>query len=382
MMRVVGFHCFSQIALFRSSILPITCLLLVVSFAYFFVSCESPHRTDSAYQVITFSDSDVPRTFRLQGHKFAFEELIFPTQLLKVDCLLVIGDRDVSQLIHVVDPGGGRYIRKMGKFGDGPGESGTISEFLTGHEKGTFWTRSGRAKQLSFYNIADTGKLSNKQIRQEGDFFLAVNTAWASDTSLLTTRADGDEQFVEYSLDGKFIRSWGSWRSLVDRSDLPVSVISAIHQGVLKASSDRSSFLFVCRNRDLIEFLQKGSGSIISIRGPENTMPKFTIDYSAGYPMPVLERHRKLFYQTGFIGRDFIYALYAGNYTTDISKRSVYNETIYVFNHRGAVQARLLLNYSVYDITVDEARGKIYGLTFDAEPNLVEFDLPLLNNLE
>lgn len=350
-------------------------LSFILLLAIWSTSCNQKGGPD--YRIVSFSDFDILATHELRGRKHSYKELVFPVNLLLVDSLLVISERESSRLIHVIDPYQGRYLKSIGRFGDGLGESGSIAYFLPGKTPKVFWTYNAERKEISCYNLSDSSGLPLQQIRQGGDFLLAVEVAWASDSTVLTTLADGDEKFIEFSIKGKRLRSWGSWRTMINQSDVPASVISSVHQGTLRASLNGNFFLLACRNRDLIEVLDRASGTITSIRGPDNNMPKFKIDYSAGYPMPVLERNRRLYYHDGFFGSEYIYVLYSGNYTTDIRERSDYNRVIYVFNYKGAVVARFLMDYSVYNVVVDEESGKIFGLTFDAEPNLVEFDLPM-----
>jgi TolB-like 6-blade propeller-like len=332
------------------------------------------------YRVITFSDEEVPNRIFLRGRKFSFEEIFQPENILYLDDgLLIIGDRYEKSMIHLIDIGSHRYVRKYGKFGEGPGEIVSVSDLLPGHAPGSFWVYSARGKQLSEFNVRDTSALAVHQIRQEGDFFLAAEMAWSSDSTVMTTRTDGNEKLVEFSLDGKVINTYGSWRGMIGNEKTPSSIISSLHQGNLVSSRDKSVFLKTCVQRDLLEIFNKKTNETISIRGPENKMPKFTIDYSAGYPMPVVGKNFQLFYGNGFLGREFAYCLYSGQFTETLAKLGDYNKKIYVFNLQGIIQAVLELDHSLYNFTIDEEHKRIYGVTYDRDPNIVEFDLPKIN---
>jgi hypothetical protein len=332
------------------------------------------------YHVITFSDKDVPIRIPLIGHKYAFKEITMPTRILLVNGLAVVGDRNERSLIHLIDITNNRYIREYGKFGEGPGEIRSVSDMFPGHSPGSFWSHSNSGKRLSEFNVNDTSALAVHQIRQEGDFFLAAEMAWSSDSTLMTTRTNGDEKFVEFNLDGKVINTYGSWRGMIGNETTPSSIISSLHQGSLVSSQDKSVFLKTCIQRDLLEIFNRKINKTISIRGPENIVPKFKIDYGAGYPMLDMGgKDFQLFYGNGFVGKEFVYVLYSGKTVMEIESGDEYNKKIYVFNLEGTVQAVFELDHSLYNFAVDEKNHKIYGVTYDRDPNIVEFDLPNSN---
>lgn len=194
----------------------------------------------------------------------------------------------------------------------------------------------------------------------------------------MTTRTNGEEKFVEYNTDGKVVNAYGTWRGMIGNDDTPASIISSLHQGTLSSSPDHSVFLMTCIQRDLIELFDRKTQKIISIRGPENKTPNFSIDYTPGYPMPVVDKNRQLYYTSGFFGKDYIYVLYCGKFTSELMKSGDYNRKIFVFDLSGNVKAMFELDHSLYNFTVDEQDKKIYGVTYDQDPNIVEFDLPMI----
>lgn len=331
------------------------------------------------YRVVTFSDEDVPVRIPLVGRKYAFEEIFVPESILLVNGMLVIGDRYDKSMIHLIDVANNRYIRKYGKSGEGPGEMGPVSNLLLGNSAGSFWAYSGNVKRLSEFNVNDTSVLASRQILQQGDFYQAFEITWSSDSTLMAIRTDGEEKFVEFNINGKIINTFGSWNGMIDE-EAPHNIIISLHQGSIVSSPDKSIFLKTCVQRDLIEIFRRKTRDIISIRGPENKIPKFTIDFSAGYAMPVMGKNFQLFYANGFIGSEFIYCLYSGQFTEDLAKWGDYNKKIYVFSPEGVIKAVFELDHSLYNFTIDEKRNKIYGVTYDRDPNIVEFNLPKINN--
>ena len=197
---------------------------------------------------------------------------------------------------------------------------------------------------------------------------------WASDTSLMVSMVDGNDKYLEVSLQGDTLNTFGTWDSMLDRKDIPYNVISSIHQGEIMASPDKSKFIVAGRIRDYIDVLDKVSGRILSIRGPVDEIPEFEVDYSQGYPMAAVLSDRVSYFGS-FAGENLIYALYIGKDYKIISDFNNLNR-IFVFDYKGNIVNQYTLDYPLASFTVDEENGIIYGLTIDQNPNVVAFKIP------
>jgi len=197
---------------------------------------------------------------------------------------------------------------------------------------------------------------------------------WASDTSLMVSMVDGNDKYLEVSLQGDTLNTFGTWDNMMDRQDIPYNVISSIHQGEIIASPDKSKFIVAGRIRDYIDVLDKVSGRILSIRGPVDVIPEFEVDYSQGYPMAAVLSDRVSYFGS-FAGGNLIYALYIGKDYKFISDFNNLNR-IFVFDYKGNIVNQYTLDYPLTSFTVDEENGIIYGLTIDQNPNVVAFKIP------
>ena len=106
---------------------------------------------------------------------------------------------------------------------------------------------------------------------------------------------------------------------------------------IIKAYEKRiAGFLFA---RDYPEILQRETGRIISVRGPAQDMPNFEVDYSLGYPMVVFDFSFRSTHYTGLsVEKKFIYTLYSGEKTEDISKKGKFPQTVLVFDYDGHIK--------------------------------------------
>ncbi|PSL02669.1 hypothetical protein CLV48_109139 [Cecembia rubra] len=76
-----------------------------------------------------------------------------------------------------------------------------------------------------------------------------------------------------------------------------------MHQGKFSRNSDCTKFVLVGLLSNFIEILYIRKGNIVSIRGPNQHIPEFEVDYSAGYPMlQLLDMERLHFYTDVVLG--------------------------------------------------------------------------------
>jgi hypothetical protein len=256
--------------------------------------------------------------------------------------------------------------------GLGPGEITIVHRFQKDREKGNFWVYDAEQKRYAKYNLSSNSTLSEIHFRQTENLFLAIEMVWSSDSTWMTNRADKEEKFVEFNTKGEIIQTFGSWEGMLDVKDVPYSVVSYIHQGVLAADPERKRFVKVGVARDYIEILEKETGKIISVRGPEQFVPEFEVHYSGGYPFPILPGNTPTFYTSCEPRSKFIFTKYFGK-DSQLYNEGIMDNRILVFDYEGNIIRGFDLDHYLLSFTVDEENRIIYGITYDAEPNIVEF---------
>ncbi|MBW3466968.1 BF3164 family lipoprotein [Arthrospiribacter ruber] len=340
--------------------------LLIILF-----SCSLKVNSDDF--IITFNEEDIPEPIKLKGTKYKYEQLLNPRHIFFEGEFLIVGEKGNDTLLHAIKSSSNKYYKRIGVNGVGPGEITMVHRFLHDDESGAFWAYDVETKRLARYNVFDDSPLSNEIISQRDDFFLAVELAWSSDTTVMTVRTDLDEKFVEFNiLNNEVTNTYGTWKEMYDKNDVPVSIISSIHNGVLTSNPTKDKFIKVGVQRDYIEILDKKSGKIISIRGPEQFMPDFKIDYSAGYPMPQTSNDNPFFYTSVSAESNNFYVLYSGKTMRQIMQGNSY-ESVLVFDYEGNLISAYDLDFTLLSFTVDEENRIFYGITYDSEPNVVAY---------
>lgn len=355
--------------------------VLAVLFLFLFATCQDKtilsEKESELYAIKKFEFDDFQKEKTLSGNKLIIPQLQYPDLVLVLEDYLVISETKSDTFFHILNKQNFDYIRKTGKAGIAPNELKTSSTLFKTDKKNQFWGYSLSGKTLAKYNAIDTFATSIEEVKpKNNEMYLASKIVPSSTHSFLSTRNNGDEKFVEFSFDGQILNTFGSWQDMLNMNDIPSNVISSLLQGKLVANEAKTHFALVCLEADIIEILDIKTGKTISVRGPLHHVPKFTVDYGAGYAMCALDFDDVIYkYIDATIFNNKIYAGFSGHSfeTIDINKEDKFVEQIFVFDLDGNPLIRYNLDHSIKHFTVDEDR--IYAITYDENPGLVVFDL-------
>lgn len=321
-------------------------------------------------------EEDIPPPKMLLGKKLELPVLL-PNLVLALQDYLVVSERGGDTILHVFDKRDYTYLHSVGIDGFGPGEIiSPGSLWPDWKDPSSFWVEQRSNKMLSKFDASNPqAVLSSEYFKRTGDMYQAINLVWSSDSTWLGTRADGNEKFVEYDKRGTIINSYDTWDHM-GKEGMPTNTIIQLNQGRLMSSLDKTKFVLACLDKDIIEILDKKSGKVLSIRGPIHHSPDYDIDYSAGYPMLALKFPTVRYCYVGlYVGEDKIFGLFSGHTFEDVDiGKNTFCETIYVFNYDGELMDHFQIDKTVREFTVDESQKKIYGITFDEDPNIVVFE--------
>ena len=329
----------------------------------------------------SFTEKTIPRTVNLAGKKFFFEAIKIPLKIFVKNNKLIIGEsRRIPEAyppIHIVDEKNMEYLRPFGKRGFGPGEVSDVSGIDLGANDNTFWVYSAMSKHFSEFALNDSTSLSKNQIKQEGDFFMAMAMAWSSDSTVMCRMVNDPHQFVEFSIDGRRLANYGKWEDHLVREDLTNYMMSDLHMGWYKGNQLNNIYASAGGYRDRIEILNKENGSIYITDGPFNYIPKFTIVNSSGSSGAlIVDITEPLAYLDIAISKNYIFGLYTGKTEKQLRESSEIANDIYVFNLEGNILLKIILDISIRGLAVDEESQKLYGITTDEDPGIAVFDLP------
>lgn len=352
-------------------------LLLLLLFA----SCENKESNTNNF---SFNEDDLPKSISLQGHKYAFSQILNPRGILVTDGKAIIFERKNVQndKLQIIDLETMTYLQTKGKDGMGPGEVATITQVEALSDPNKFRVYDLELRLFSTFNLTDTNRLAESQFKAPETTFYITNPTLTSDSSLLANTVDGWTKYLHLTISGDTLAMFGDWRDMITGKELPngykgeeldANLVSNIFQGSLKASKDKRYAVKAGVNVDYIDIVDMTTMSIKTIYGPVQGIPDFKISYWGGYQMPDMGPSSTSRYIDVFAGKQSFFALFLGKKSTEISNMDNPNR-IFEFDYVGNILNQYQLDYPLLGFSIDEENRAIYGVTVDREPNLVRFD--------
>ncbi|MCL6260348.1 TolB-like 6-bladed beta-propeller domain-containing protein [Aquiflexum sp. TKW24L] len=301
---------------------------------------------------------------------------------MKDNLALVWESKYAKDKFHVIDMETETYLQTKGIDGLGPGEITMIYSMDDLGEKNKIWTYDLEQFIFSKYDLLDTNKLAENQFRAPKIEYFITEPTWSSDSTLLVNLVDGWEKYLHIKLNGDTLAQFGNWKDNIKGKELPqglkeeeldANVVSSLFQGSLMASKNRNYFIKVGTNVDFIEIIDLNKKTIKPIYGPKQELPEFKYSYDQGYQMLSLIPPIELQYRDAFAGIDSFFVLYFGKDSKKISEPDNLNR-IFEFDYEGNLLNHYQLDYPLIGFTVDENSRRIYGVSFDQDPNIVRFD--------
>ena len=128
-----------------------------------------------------------------------------------------------------------------------------------------------------------------------------------------------------------------------------------------------------------IELFDKNSGEFKHIQlNPKESMRFDLIPESTGNSVH-WDLSTPYQFRDVILTNNLIISLYGGFSQNQINETSELAKTVYIFDLNGTLKAKLNLNHSIRSLAVSEDLTKLYGITTDSEPGIVEFDIPSLD---
>jgi hypothetical protein len=349
-------------------------LLIIISF-----SCSGSKENPN---VIFFSETDLPDAITLKGIKYDFSQLINPRTILFKEGYLIVGESKTvtDNKIHIIDIEEKKYIFNKGKDGLGPGEITMVATIEDRGQEGEFWTYDFEQTIFSRFDLYNENQLAEEQLNKHESSFFITDMCWASDSSLLANRVEGWTKYYEISISGETLKQFGSWKDMVDyreypkgikKDELESNVVSSIHQGNIRGNPAKEFFIKAGVQVDYIDIVNLKEQEIKTLIGPSNKIQDMTIGYSVGYQMPGMKEDIQV-YRDSYAGKDSFFALFLNKPYKLMSEPNNLNR-IFEFDYTGKILAQYQLDYPLLEFTVDENGRRFFGITYDAEPNIVEF---------
>lgn len=355
-------------------------LTIMYSFALFFGCAEK----DVERHV--FSLDDLPAPSKLIGTKHLYDELLIPYKIHFTGKYMIVAESKAVQndKIHILDPLNRKYVSSKGIDGLGPGEITQVQQIEHISENEEFWTYDIEQLLFSKFEISDSSKLASEQVSPRRSTVFMTDATLASTNSIFGNGVDGWTKYIEMSFSGDTLAFFGNWKDILIGRQLPnghkaenldANLVSNIHQGVLKGNLQKRMFVKAGIIVDYFEIIDLDKQTTRTFFGPIDQIPEFTIAYSMGYQMPDYNLNTlKDQYLDSYVGKNSFFLLYSNKNFRNLTDSSE-PDRIFEFDFEGKpINHFVLDNFNLSSFTVDEVSRKIYGISEDDNPNVVEFD--------
>jgi hypothetical protein len=356
-------------------------IIYLLPISLFLCACNSKNPKS----IFDFPANGKP-VFYLKSEKAYLPEILSPYKIERKGKFLIVIENSLIPLdkpiIHIVDMKTLNYVMSKGVNGLGPNEITDAHLFDPGFSDSTFWVNSTGSKRMAEFSLFDTAQLSIHEFRQPQIMYAAYKTTMLTDSTFLCIVASDSNRFVEYGLNGKRIAGYGKWEPIPNRPGLTDFLISIVHAGWFKVDRDANLYVNASTYHDRIDIFDYNTKQSIFVNGPRLDYPHFDIANSAAGPGVIFGSEAKYGHRDISFGGKYMYDLYGGYSDNDYKRTGKLAETIFILTKEGEMVAKLNLDRSLFSITVNEANGKIYGITTDENPGIAVFDIPteLLKN--
>mgnify|MGYP005811168497 CR=1 FL=1 len=317
--------------------------------------------------------------YNLSGKKLIINELLNPEKIrLNSNYLFVLEspsmDNDNAP-IHLVDLQEKKYVSSYGTIGFGPGEISDATSLEFGEVDSMFFVYSSIDKKISTFSIGQT-KYPLRQEKQLKDFFKAYSVKVFTDSTYIGLTVDSPARLIEFNASGDSISSFGRIQNFTERKDLDYFNLSQINMGWFESNSSKTHFVVASIFTNRIEIFDKGTGEIKSIFMGPTEYTKFDLVSERSGQSVHWDLSTPYFFRDVVIVNKTIIALFGGLSERQIQENSEIAKTVYLISLNGEILVKLNLDTSIRSLAVSRDLKKIFGITTDSDPGIVEFDIP------
>lgn len=318
----------------------------------------------------------------LSSKKLEVKEILNPDKIrISGNYLFILESPSIDANIppiHVFDIRANSYLKSFGTIGFGPGEISDASSIEFADSDSTFFIYSAIDKKISEFSFSQTD-LARNQIKQKGDFFKAYSVVRFEDSTFLGMTVDSPSRLVKFSFTGDSITGYGHLENFSERTDLNYFNLSQMNMGWLASNSSKTHFVIANLFSNKIEVFDRNLLTVERFYlSPKEFMNFDLIEEPSGYSVH-WDLNSPYHFRDVVVTDNEIIALYGGISESKIQSDSDIAKTIYIFSFEGEIIAKYSLDRSIKSLAVNNELSKIYGISTDSEPGIVEFDVPSLD---
>ncbi|GHT08881.1 hypothetical protein FACS189426_05610 [Bacteroidia bacterium] len=306
----------------------------------------------------SFSDKEKP----IVGQKVNIDCLIGqPTELVRIDSLLMFYDKYDKQLITVFDVKNDRFVRRFMDEGQGPEEAiPPLKLFIDNGQLGVFQMQTGA---LSLYDVKDIVNIGQTPIAEKKLVFKdRPANIKPTQSGFVGIGMFDDGRYRLYDKNAEYIGVFGTYPFKGEEMDPTMRFF--IYQG--NFCSNGNHFTFGCSYCDNIEFYQIENNKALLVHKQE------TMDAKVQFSQKLqIEDDCVMNYKSAYGGDNYCYMLYSGKTYAEQNRRSVRGNKIRIFDWQGKYIQTFTTDKDIFSICVDEPDGILYAAAYDNNAGFV-----------
>lgn len=325
------------------------------------------------------NNSDSFKEYDLTSKKKVFSQILNPEKIrLKSNYLIILESTSIDNFnsaVHLVDRKKMEFLYSVGKMGFGPGEISDAFSVDFNESDSVFYIYSAVDKKISEFPFKKV-ELATFQVKQRNDFFKAYSILGFTDSTYLGLTVDSPARLIEFNKNGDSISSFGKLENFSVRKDLDYFNLSQLNMGWFSTNEKKTHFAIASIFTNRIEIFDRSANKINYLYQMPKEHTKFDLlpeasGYSVHWDLTSPYHYRDI-----VLTNSYIFALYGGYSEKEIQSNSVIAKTVFVYSLQGELIAKFNLDSSISSLSVDENLTKLYGISTDSDPGVVEFDLP------
>lgn len=284
------------------------------------------------------------------------------------DSVLAVTTPKEDTLLTLISIPKGKVIKRIIPTGKGPGEM-IVLRFCAQANKDQLWIHDPNQEKVCRLNIetvANEAYQIEPIVKLRSTSLLKIDDYFVGSGSIVR-----DNRFQIFDSQGNLITSCLHYQKPEKHRDMPDHVYATVFQGDYTVHPDNKKFVFSSDMSGNIHFFDFTPNSIYLNTDLFFYHPSFT-NRGAHY---IIDRDSKMGFPIIDSDKHYVYTLYAGNKTKEELLSNLTSDQILVYDWSGNPVKRYELEIPIFTFCLNGAGDKIYGVAFNPETIIVQYDL-------
>lgn len=300
--------------------------------------------------------------------------LATPSMIALSGNIITIYDAKLDSLFHFYDVSKEKYIKQMGRIGQGPGEF-TMCLSLNNLNDNAFsvYDPNTRIEYCIKHNDKDESFSISPILKVDK---LAHTGIYSINDGYIATGYYPEGRFCLIDKQGNSMGFYGEWPYRNEKEKKQKGMVKAqAYNGAIAISPDKKRFVNYILTGDIISYYNITSSGIELSKEILNSYPKYNYNNNSNHYMGIPHDNKNAYISCTSTDR-LVFLLYSGRTVDEFGLKALQGNIIKIFDWNGNQLAQLNIDKDLQCITVSLDGNTIYAISYMPEPTLVKIDIP------